>query len=114
MNNEMIERAAKALWNDNQEQPHIKYGFSNVILFGDEFKNKAVPWEHIVSEDIVPSIANEYRNKVKLVIKAIREPTEEMKSEGANASHSYLGADESIGYEGANDVWQSMIDEILK
>lgn len=59
--------------------------------------------------------ASDYSELVaRNVVKAMREPTEQMKGEGAKASHIHLGADESIGYEGATDVWQSMIDEILK
>lgn len=98
MDNEMIDRVAKELWSNDQNNPYIKYGFSNAILFGDEFHRKSVPWEYIINKDlVVEHIPNEWRTKAILAIKAMREPTERMLAANCND----------------REGWQAMIDAIL-
>lgn len=102
--NEMIERLAKSLWDYEQSKDWVKYGISNEILYGEHFKDKSVPWEFVTSKDVIPSIAEEFREKARVIVKAMREPTEEMVDAGYDDVNSV----------GCEVVWQSMIDEILK
>jgi hypothetical protein len=102
MDNEMIERCAKALWDNYQSHPHTKFGVSNSVLYGEDFRGKAVPWEHITSELVVPSIAQVWRDKAIIVFKAMREPTD-----------SVLGVSVGSIHWSTEEVWQMFIDAII-
>jgi hypothetical protein len=108
MDNEMIEKVAKALWENYQKQPYVIYGISNSLLFGDEFAGKPVPWEYVNSSEVVPHIVNEYRNDAKIAIKAMREPTEKMCYVGSMCLPDY---DPDV--DNAKRCWQDMIDAII-
>ena len=100
MTNEIIERAAKALWENNQAQPYVRYGLSNQLLFG-KLKGEVVTWEEINSNDVVSCFADEYREMAKIVVKAMREPPD--------------GYDKIVYYgDYADDVWREMLDKILE
>jgi|SRR5882724_7321959 len=87
MDDEMIERCAKALWDADQAKPEVRYGMSNEIIFG-KTDGSVVLWEDIINPDCVPWIAQEWRDKVILVIKAMREPTNNMHKAMCNAYNS--------------------------
>lgn len=82
--NEMIERAAKAIYESWANYPNCSVSKS---------------WEEVCEK--LPAMANDFRRKAKAVIKAMREPTEEMLLAGTDQPNHYR-------------VWLSMIDEILK
>ena len=111
MDNEMIDRVAKALWDDDQKFKSI-FGFSNEILFGVEFRKKVVPWEYLLDKDIVSSISQEWRDKAKIVIKAMREPTEKMMVAAENAFPMLLTfADKEES--GSYIAWRAMINAVI-
>jgi len=99
----MIERCAKALWDDYQAKPFIQYGWSNPILFGEQWNGKSVPWEHLLTGNVIPSVAQEWRDKAILVFKAMRKPTEKMSDAGCD-----VGPDRS-----PEEYYQAMIDVVI-
>lgn len=110
MDNEMIERVAKALWDLEQSSFYIQYGFSNSLLFGEQWHKRAVPWEYLLnSETVIPSIAEEWKNKARAAIKAMREPTEKMMQAGGMYLPDYSPSDED-----AKICWHNMIDCIIE
>ncbi len=98
---EMIERCAKALWDEDQIM-RTKFDFSNSILFG---MKGPISWNHINSVHVIPEIAQEYRDKVIAVIKAMREPTEKMLKAGTQDDDDY-NDDITLAY-------QAMIDAVI-
>ena len=108
----MVDRCAKALWDDDQKFKS-KFGFSNEILFGKEFKGKAVPWEYLLGKDVIGVIAQEWRDKAMIVIKAMREPTDKMMVEMERVEpqlECFLEKEKSSSYL----VWTTAIDAIIK
>lgn len=98
----MIERVAKALWDEEQSKECVKWGFSNELIFGKNFVGKSVPWEFINSEKYVFSIAQEWRNKSIAAIKAMREPTAVIEKVDTWSVHYDSG-----------ELWSKFIDFIL-
>lgn len=100
---EMIERAAKALFNGAQKKRTASQ--TNELLYG----RSDVTWEFINSEDVVPSIADDYRSQARAAIAAMREPTEEMKSCSEEVHWGY--SCHVCG--GLKEGWYAMIDAAL-
>ena len=112
MDNEMIEIVAKALWDDDQKFKSA-FGFSNAILFGAEFRKKAVPWDYLFGKDIVSSVSQEWRDRAIMVIKAMREPTNKMMVAMENSEpqlECFLEKEKSPSYL----VWIAAIDAIIE
>ena len=97
MDDEMIDRCAKALWDADQAKPYVRYGFSNKILFG---RDGPILWEEINTEDVVPAIAQDWRDKAILIFKAMREPT--------NIMHKAM----CEAYNSPAAIWMAGIDAI--
>lgn len=102
---EMLLKCAKALFDLDQDKAYTQHVL-NPIMYGISGK---IEWNFITDEQkVIASIYNGYVGQVKAVIKAMREPTEEMKIAGSINPGSG-GPDE--GYE--TEVWQAMIDAII-
>lgn len=69
---EMVERVAEALWDLYQSQSYTRHAL-NELIFGGQWYGKVVPWSHLLSKDVVPSAAEEYRDKARAAIAAMRE-----------------------------------------
>lgn len=91
MTNSMIERVAKAIYDANPEAQRFTWSYADSFL-----KEQA-------------------RRMGRAAIEAMREPTEDMLNAKAE---NVLGTVESINsyldYHSAEQIWRSMIDEILK
>lgn len=109
---EMIDRVAKRLWDFDQENGRKQ--FSNHVIFGTQWDNKAVPWEVATGPDVVDFEANQYRDRARAAIEAMREPTEAMANEGAYlvpGDESTWRNDPAATY--ARQIWSEMIDAAL-
>ena len=82
---DVVEIVARADWDHRQAKPggHMW----NDMLFGDEWRDKAVPWEHLQSPHIIPSAAEDERDRARAILSALdvagyavvpKEPTPEM------------------------------------
>jgi hypothetical protein len=67
-----IDIIAKALWDNYQSQPYVQYGIYNRYVFGKQDGEK-VTWEELMVPNVVPYIANEYREMARAALRAIRE-----------------------------------------
>ena len=101
--NEMVERMAMAIWDDEQGQDYAPV-ISNRIMFGED---GPISWDRLNRDDVVPVIAERYRIKARKYIEAIREPTEAM---------LFVGSNDAAGFTADNlrECWHLMIDEALK
>jgi len=106
-----LERAAKALW-DLAQQNTYSWSFSNPIMFGEEWRGKPVPWEVLLSENVVPSAAEEYRNKIRAVITTLREPSDEVLYRGVRALN--FNPNDPASSHMVAQALRAMIDAILE
>lgn len=67
MDNQMVELCAKALWDRSQQDIANQYKYRHVAR-----KQGPITWKEISDIDIIPSVANEYRESVRIVISALR------------------------------------------
>lgn len=91
MNNEVIERVAKAIYENWANYPNCLVSKS---------------WEEICEK--LPAQANDFRRKAKAAVKATREPTDEMMFAACTA----VGHSDSVEFQ--LKTYYAMIDEILK
>lgn len=112
---EMVERVAKALWDLYQSHPYTRFG-SNDLAFGQEWKGKIVPWEYLLTDQVVSSCAEEYRVKARTAITAMREPTEEMADAADDTDALCWSLEPGEGLDAVrwSVAWKAMIDEALK
>ena len=89
---EMIERAAKAMFESDQGE--AGHRASNLMLFGQE---DPVTWEFATSQEVGPVIEEDYCRKARAALKAMRDPTDELAEAGLSAA-----------------AWQAMIDAALR
>lgn len=101
----MLLKCAKALFDLDQDKDYTQYVI-NPIMYGVQGK---IEWDFITDEQkVIASIANGYVSQVKVLLLAMREPTEKMKMAGSIDPGSG-GPNE--GYE--TEVWQAMLDAII-
>lgn len=69
MDDQLVELCAKALWDKSQTDPANQYYISKLF-------KKTLPgpisWKEINDIDIIPSLANLYREKAKIAIRTTR------------------------------------------
>lgn len=100
---EMIERMAKALFEAHQKLSPTT-DIMNRLLYGQPI----VTWEYVNDQTrVIPSIADEYRNKAKSLLAVMREPTKEMVKAIDEGSYSY--GDDSWKW-----LWHTMIDAAMQ
>lgn len=89
---EMVERAAKAMFESDQAEPGHRA--SNLMIFGQE---DPVTWEFATNAEVGPVLGEDYRRKARAALIAMREPTDSL----ADAGVSPL-------------AWATVIDAALK
>jgi hypothetical protein len=69
MDNQLVELCAKALWDKSQTDPANQYKLSKI------FKKTSpgpISWKEINDVDIIPNVAELYREKARIVIRVMR------------------------------------------
>lgn len=100
---EMIERMAKALFEADQKLSPTT-DIMNRLLYGQPI----VTWEYVNDQTrVIPSIADEYRNKAKSLLAVMRGPNAGMLIDGSNKLSSKNIAE-------AERCWFAMIDAAMK
>lgn len=103
---EMVDKVAKALWENDQANEYL-WGFSNPILYGDEWNGKPVPWDWLLNNpNLVPSCVGDVRKKARAAIKAM----------AGDPGHDITAAvvEPTDDRRWAVKAWSAMIDEALK
>lgn len=91
MTDPIIERAARALWDQ-------------WCLWAAPIREPKPSWD-----DLAPGNKDIGRRMARVVLAAIREPSEGMVDAGGKASNTEIGS-----YEDATNVWRAMIDKALE
>lgn len=92
----MIEKVARGIFEVDNKHPYI-----NRLVYGTD----APTWDLICSKNIIPKIKEEYMNRAKAAIAAMREPSEGMLK---------AGEDDYCNEVDLELYWHNMIDAALK
>ena len=97
MNNQMVEFCAKALWERSQQDAANQYKYKHLA----KKPGKPISWSEINDPDIVPSVADEYRENIKLVAVTMRRWIASNSKDDVDMLDVFIRATDSNEYEGS-------------
>lgn len=94
MNNQMLELCARALWDKEQQDLANQFKYRNIAK-----KPGPISWTDINDPDIIPSLADRYREGAKLVALTLRRWVASNSKDSADMLDVFLMATDSNQYE---------------